>query len=113
MRVGNNSKKKGSFLQRLRPGRGGQSITEYAILLAITAAALIAMQVYMRRSVQAHIKDVYDFSSTANYTPDPGQDRLFELPPAGWSSGINWSDRPAPFVSSFSSRLIIYLQSSW
>lgn len=36
----------------------GQSTIEYALLIAIVAAALIAMNVYVRRSVQANLKTV-------------------------------------------------------
>ena len=36
----------------------GQSTVEYAVLLAIVAAALIAMQVYLKRGVQGRIRDL-------------------------------------------------------
>ena len=36
--------------------RNGQSVIEYAILIAIVAAALIAMRVYVERAVQANLK---------------------------------------------------------
>ena len=34
----------------------GQSTTEYAIFVAVVAAALVAMTVYVRRAIQAHLK---------------------------------------------------------
>jgi Flp pilus assembly pilin Flp len=34
----------------------GQSTLEYAVFTAVVAAALIAMQVYVRRSIQANLK---------------------------------------------------------
>lgn len=34
----------------------GQSMIEYALLVSVVAAAFIAMQVYMQRSVQANFK---------------------------------------------------------
>ena len=34
----------------------GQSTTEYAIFVAVAAAALLAMTVYVRRAIQAHLK---------------------------------------------------------
>ena len=34
----------------------GQSTTEYALFIAVTAAALVAMTVYVRRAIQAHLK---------------------------------------------------------
>jgi len=38
----------------------GQSIIEYALLISIIAAAFIAMQTYMMRSVQGRLKQVED-----------------------------------------------------
>lgn len=38
----------------------GQSMAEYAILIAIVSAALLAMQVYMRRGIQGVIKAAAD-----------------------------------------------------
>ncbi len=37
-------------------GNKAQSTIEYALLIAIVAAAFIAMQVYMQRAVQANFK---------------------------------------------------------
>ena len=42
------------FRNRTR-GRSGQSTTEYAIFIAVVAAALVAMTVYVRRGIQAHL----------------------------------------------------------
>ena len=38
----------------------GQSTIEYALLIAIVAAAFLAMQVYMQRAVQANFKLIED-----------------------------------------------------
>ena len=38
----------------------GQSILEYAILITVVAAALIAMQQYVYRSMNSKLKDVQD-----------------------------------------------------
>ncbi|MDD4938683.1 MAG: hypothetical protein PHE18_01555 [Candidatus Omnitrophica bacterium] len=40
--------------------RRGQSIIEYALLIGIVAAAFLAMQLYMQRSVQANFKLIED-----------------------------------------------------
>ena len=40
--------------------RRGQSVIEYALLIAIVAAAFLAMQLYMQRAVQANFKLVED-----------------------------------------------------
>jgi len=38
----------------------GQSTIEYALLVAIVAAAFLAMRVYMQRAVQANLKVIED-----------------------------------------------------
>lgn len=38
----------------------GQSTTEYAVLLAVVVAALVAMQVYIKRGIQGRIRDLSD-----------------------------------------------------
>lgn len=47
----------------------GQSITEYAVLMAVVAAALIAMQVYIKRGIQGKIRDLADQISSRAYEP--------------------------------------------
>ena len=37
---------------------GGQSTLEYAVFIAVVAAALMAMQTYVKRSIQANLKTV-------------------------------------------------------
>lgn len=43
-------------MRRLLFGRKGQSITEYAILVSIVIAALVAMQTYVKNTLSAKIK---------------------------------------------------------
>lgn len=38
----------------------GQSTLEYALLIAVVAAAFLAMRVYVQRSVQANLKMIED-----------------------------------------------------
>lgn len=38
----------------------GQSILDYAILVAVVAAALVSMSTYIQRSVQANLKMIED-----------------------------------------------------
>jgi hypothetical protein len=45
----------------------GQSIAEYGIVISLVAAALLAMQVYMKRGIQAVIKQSTDQFSTQDY----------------------------------------------
>jgi len=51
----------------------GQSITEYAVLLAVVAAALIAMQVYMKRGIQGRMRDLADQISPRESHYERGQ----------------------------------------
>lgn len=46
--------------------RKGQNTAEYAILIGVIVAAAIAMQIYIRRGMQARIKDAVDFTRTAD-----------------------------------------------
>lgn len=54
------------MLKKMRRYRG-QTTTEYAVLLAIVASALIAMQVYFKRGIQGRIRDLADQISTEHY----------------------------------------------
>ena len=38
------------------PSSPGQSTLEYAVFIAVVVAALVAMQLYVRRSIQANLK---------------------------------------------------------
>ncbi len=40
--------------------KGGQSVLEYAILLAIVAAAFITMSIYVRRAIQGQLYSLED-----------------------------------------------------
>jgi Flp pilus assembly pilin Flp len=44
-----------------------QSTTEFAILLAVVATALIAMQVYIKRGLQGRLKELADQISPTHY----------------------------------------------
>ncbi len=49
----------------LRMDKRGQSLTEYAILFSVVAAAYLGMQLYVKRGVQAKIKGVSDYLAQA------------------------------------------------
>lgn len=51
---------------RLLNEKRGQNTAEYAILIGVIVAAAIAMQVYVRRGMQARVKDAVDFVGTAD-----------------------------------------------
>lgn len=54
--------------------RKGQNTAEYAILIGVIVAAAIAMQIYIRRGMQARVKDAVDFTQTAD---DDSGNKLF------------------------------------
>jgi len=43
-----------------RKNQRGQSILEYTLIVAVVVAALMAMSVYVQRSVQANLRTVED-----------------------------------------------------
>lgn len=45
----------------------GQSTLEYALLIAVIAAALITMQVYIKRGIQGRVRDMADQISPNQY----------------------------------------------
>jgi hypothetical protein len=48
----------------LRLKRKGQSTAEYAIVIGLVIAAAVAMQVYVKRGLQAKIKAATDYTDT-------------------------------------------------
>jgi hypothetical protein len=61
----------------LRNLRKGQSTAEYAIVIGLVIAAAVAMQVYVKRGIQAKMHDATDFNdssatmlTTKQYEPD-------------------------------------------
>ncbi len=44
----------------MRITKNGQSILEYALLVAVVAAAFVTMHIYMQRAVQANFKMIED-----------------------------------------------------
>lgn len=54
-------------------GRRGQNTVEYAVLIAAVATAMIAMATYVRRSVQANMKNVeQELNAAVEEEPAPG-----------------------------------------
>lgn len=56
--------------------RNGQAIFEYALLLAVVAAAVAGMQLYVKRSIQAGVKMTADHMSPFDADPD-GEEAQF------------------------------------
>ena len=67
-----------------RAPRSGQSTAEYAIVLGVVLAALVGMQIYVRRGVNARLKDGSDSALSAIRanlgitTASTGDDRQYE-----------------------------------
>lgn len=49
-----------------------QSVAEYAILISLVVAAAVAMQLYVKRGLQAKVKSGTDAFTNVNGTIDPG-----------------------------------------
>jgi len=52
----------------LRQSRKGQSTAEYAIVIGLVIAAAVAMQVYVKRGIQAKVKGAVDFDPSTGIT---------------------------------------------
>ena len=59
--------------------RAGQTVTEYAVLLGVVTVAMLGMQVYSRRAIQAAIKKAADQLSPYSSVEDPHGDLAQEL----------------------------------
>ena len=57
----------------LRLMRKGQSTAEYAIVIGLVIAAAVAMQVYVKRSLQAKVKNAVDYNDPAATMLTTGQ----------------------------------------
>ena len=54
----------------------GQNTAEYALLIALVIAGVIAMQTYSQRSLQARVRDASHFMSTETKNDEAGKDVL-------------------------------------
>ena len=64
------------MLKKLRNRIKGQSTAEYAILIALVVAAVIAMQTYAKRALQAKVRDAVIYMKTQ--TNDLGNSIQYE-----------------------------------
>ena len=46
--------------------RKGQSTAEYAIVIGLVIAAIVAMQVYVKRGIQGKVKDAVDYKDSSD-----------------------------------------------
>lgn len=68
----------------------GQSITEYAILIGIVSAAVMGMNVYIKRGVQAGIKQSVD--QMANQEDGAGETRFSKKGVVDILASQNWNE---------------------
>ena len=75
-----------------QPAVSGQTTAEYAILIGVVVAALVGMQVYVKRGVNARLKDASDTVSQVlldNLNITSSTDEHFQYEPAYASSDYN------------------------
>jgi len=60
------------MMTTLRGNRKGQSIVEYAVLLAIVISVIIGMQFYVKRAMQGRHREVADQSFGRQFEPTDG-----------------------------------------
>lgn len=60
----------------VKRGKRAQTTAEYAVLLSLVIAAVLAMQVYVKRGIQARVKDGTDY--LANQTSNIGNTTQYE-----------------------------------
>ncbi|MCP3685702.1 MAG: hypothetical protein GY861_23900 [bacterium] len=64
------------MFKRLRKNKKAQNTAEYALLIALVVAAVIAMQTYAQRTLQARVRDASHFLTTS--TPELGLQEQYE-----------------------------------
>lgn len=73
--------------------RKGQSTAEYAIVLGVVIAALVGMQLYVKRGLNAKMKDVSDhLASEAGMTTGTTADHLRQYEPYYTGTGAYQTD---------------------
>ncbi len=72
-----------------RSGVRGQSTAEYAVLIAIVIAALVGMQTYVKRGLQAKYKDASDTLTQSVGEGDFSLQQLDQYEPYYASSSFN------------------------
>lgn len=64
------------MFKKLLKNKIGQNTAEYALLIALVVAAVIAMQTYAQRAIQARIRDAAQYMTTK--TPEIGSTNQYE-----------------------------------
>lgn len=72
----------------------GQSTLEYGVFIAVVAAALMGMQVYVRRAIQANLKTLEQQINAEEFSGSPGGTQ--PTPGPGTESGPQPAPVPIP-----------------
>lgn len=64
------------MLRKLRLNKKGQNTAEYAILISLVVAGIIAMQTYAQRALQARVRDASQFMTDATSDANLGAGAL-------------------------------------
>ncbi|MBI3601831.1 MAG: hypothetical protein HY209_02955 [Candidatus Omnitrophica bacterium] len=56
------------MLRQLFKNKNGQNTAEYALLIALVVAGIVAMQTYAQRSLQARVRDASQYLTTTTNT---------------------------------------------
>jgi len=67
-----------TMLKKFFRNRKAQNTAEYALLIALVVAGVIAMQTYAQRALQARIRDAAHFMVTSNETNAIGNTQQYE-----------------------------------
>lgn len=69
------------MLRQLRKNKRAQNTAEYALLIALVIAGIIAMQTYAQRSLQARMRDASLFMTSTNFNRDDPTKSLNQYEP--------------------------------
>lgn len=75
---------------RFKVGVYGQSLGEYAVLIALVLAVLTAMQAYVKRGLQGRVKDAADFAGNALMRSAGLEGRQYQYEP-GFASSLTFT----------------------
>jgi len=77
------------MFRKLIRNKKAQQTAEYALLIALVVAAVIAMQTYAQRAIQSRIKVASDYMATNDGLADDGATNLNQYEPYYLSSQYN------------------------
>jgi len=77
------------MLRNFLKNRKAQNTAEYALLIALVVAGVIAMQTYAQRALQARVHDAAQFMATADSNPGIGLGNSTQYEPYYLNSAYN------------------------